>query len=225
MLISNADRQMLRLNLQFFGEDNGGTTAAGATTDNAATANTAATATDNTAAQSQTENVLSSEEIQRLIQSTVDSKTAALGKTIADLKKENELLKKATMTAEEIQKADREELEKQKAEVNLQQRQIYAHRAVATAGYGENADAVVDIVLGDTDEKTDERLKNFKTLIDKIVAETVQKTFEKNGRVPNGAKSGGGSDNQEHNIAAEIGKKKAAQDAKSNEILKHYYGG
>lgn len=168
---------------------------------------------------------LSSEEIQKMIQSTVDTRTAELGKTIADLKKENLELKKKNMTAEEIQKADKEEFEKQKAEVELQKRQIYAHRIVANAGYGDNAEAVVDIILGDTDDKTKERLDNFKSLVDKLVAETVQKTFKANGRLPNGGNANGDDTKKETNIAAELGKKKAETQKQSNDILKHYYGG
>ena len=56
-----------------------------------------------------------------------------------------------TLLEEQIAQADKEEFEKQKAEVELGKRQIHAHRVVAAAGYGENAEAVVDIVLGDTD--------------------------------------------------------------------------
>ena len=178
-------------------------------------------------AKAQAENtVLSSEEIKKLIQKTVDQRTAEYGKKIATLQEENKTLKKANMTAEEIQKADKEEFEKQKAEVELQKRQIHAHRVVASAGYGDRADEVVDIVLGETDEKTDERLKNFKSLIDKIVADTVAKTFKENGRTPNGGNTAGGDDTKkENNIAAEIGKKQAEMQKKSNDILKHYYGG
>ena len=198
------------------------TTATGA----AAETNQQAAQTTTTETQSKAEEtVLSSEAIQKMIQSTVDKKTAELGKTIATLKQENETLKKANMTAEEIQKADKEEFERQKAEVELQKRQIYAHRAVATAGYGDNAEAVVDIVLGDTDEKTDERLKNFKSLIDKIVADKVQQTFKENGRNPNGGGNGSSEENKDTSIAEKIGKNKAETAKKSNEILNYYYGG
>lgn len=173
-----------------------------------------------------TENVLSSADIQKMIQSTVDSRTAELGKTIADLKRENSELKKANMTAEEIQKADKEEFERQKAEVEFQKRQIYAHRIVSNAGYGENAEAVVDIILGDTDEKTKERLQNFKSLVDKIVAETVQQTFKANGRVPNGAKADSGkAENKYESIAERLGKKTAETNEKSNSVLSYYLGG
>lgn len=197
------------------------------TTATETTETTTSQATETTESQQKSEPALSSEAIQKMIQSAVDSKTAALGKTIAELREQNKTLQKANMTAEEIQKADKEEFEKQKAEVELGKRQIHAHRVVATAGYGENAEAVVDIILGDTDEKTDERLKNFKSLVDKIVAEKVQKTFKENGRNPNGGSTGGtdDKDKKDLSIAEKIGKKAAETAKKSNAILDHYYGG
>lgn len=213
-------RTMLKPNIQLFGDtgEGAGDGAGGS----------AATGTDpDNKGQGDNGNGLSSEDIQKMIQSTVDQKTADLGKTIAALKKENADLKKANMTAEELQKAEKEEFEKQKAEVELQKRQIFAHKAVATAGYGDNAEAVVDIVLGDTDEKTTERLQNFKSLVDKLVSETVEKTFKANGRVPNGAGNGGADtkETKENELAKELGKKAAETAKQSNDILKHYYGG
>lgn len=186
----------------------------------------AATAAANTEAKEKAEQtVLSAEDIQKLIQKTVDQRTADYGKKIATLQEENKTLKKANMTAEEIQKAEREEFEKQKAEVELGKRQLHAHRVVAGAGYGDNADEVVEMVLGDSDERTDERLKNFKALVDKLVADTVKKTFETNGRTPNSGNSNGGNEKKENGFAAELGKKQAETLKQSNDILKHYYGG
>ena len=217
-------RTLLTPNLRLFGEDG---TGEGGTNDGAGGNTATGTNTDTKGQDGNKGTVLSSEDIQKMIQSTVDSRTAELGKTIADLKRENADLKKKNMTAEELQKAEKEEFAKQKAEVELQKRQIFAHKAVATAGYGDNAEAVVDIVLGDTDEKTTERLQNFKSLVDKIVAETVEKTFKANGRVPNGAGNGGADtkENKETEFAKELGKKAAETAKQSNDILKHYYGG
>ena len=219
--------RMLPFNIQFFAEGSaeGG---AGNNAENGSGAgenNTQQAAGNAAEAKGRTSNVLSQEEIQKMIQKTADIRTADLGKTIADLKKENAQLKKANMTAEQIQQTEREEFEAQKAEVELQKRQIYAHKAVAAAGYGDNAEAVVDIVLGSTNEITDERLQNFKTLVDKLVAETVQKTFKANGRVPNGGNKGGEETKQENSFVADLGKKAAETAKQSNEILKHYYGG
>lgn len=223
MLISNTERHMLRLDLQFFGAEGEGNAAAGEETGAGAAAAGDPQGTGSTEQKKQQETALTKEDIQKLIQSAVDTQTAKYGKTIAEQKKEIETLKKANMTAEEIQKADKEEFERQKAEVELGKRQIHAHRVVAAAGYGDNAEAVVNLVLGGTDEDTDKRLSDFKALVDKIVQEKVNKTFKENGRNPNGGSTGGSEENKnENNIAAELGKKAAAQREKSNEILKQY---
>lgn len=223
MLISNTERIMSRIGLQFFAADTGagdGGTPAG---EGAQTA-TAAPATETPAADSKAaDTVLSSEDIKKIIQQTVDKRTADLGKTISELKKENENLKRANMTAEQIAEADKAEFERQKAEVEQQKREIHAHRVVAAAGYGADAEAVVDIVLGDTDDKTDERLKNFKALVDKMVAAQVKATFKANGREPNGAQ--GTTETKPDNIAEKLGKARAEQAKQSNDILNHYIGG
>ena len=222
MLISNTERKLMRLNLQFFGADGegGGTPAAEETPAAGAPAATEPPATDPKTA----DTVLSSEDIKKIIQQTVDKRTADLGKKISDLTKENETLKRANMTAEQIAQADKEEFEKQKAEVEKQKREIHAHRAVAAAGYGTDADAVVDIILGDTDDKTDERLNNFKALVDKMVAAQVQATFKANGREPNGA-TAATETKPENSVAQKLGEARAAREKQSNDILNHYIGG
>ena len=112
--------------------------------------------------------------------------------------------------------------EREKA-LNQQKNLIYAQQAVTKAGFGDDLSAVVDFVMGDSEEKTDERVKNFKTLVDKIVAAQVDKTFKANGRTPNGAGNGDGK--SENSIAEKLGKAKAEQTKKSNDILNHYYTG
>ena len=223
MLISNTERKLLRLNLQFFGAEGageGGTPAAGAPAAEGTPAATETPAADPKAA----DTVLSSEDIKKIIQQTVDKRTADLGKKISDLTKENETLKRANMTAEQIAQADKEEFEKQKAEVEKQKREIHAHKAVAAAGYGTDADAVVGIVLGDTDEATDKRLNDFKALVDKLVAAKVQETFKANGRTPNGAQTATDT-KTENTIAQKLGEARAAKTKQSNDILNHYIGG
>lgn len=219
----NSEKKMLRLGLQFFaaeGAGDGGTPTTGTT--ETTTAATETTSTETTPAA--TETAMTSEEIKRLIQQSVDTRTADLGKKISELRRENETLKKANMTAEQIAQAEKEEFERQKSEVEKQRREIHAHRVVAAAGFGTDADAVVDIVLGDTDERTDERLKNFKALVDRLVAARVSETFKNNGRVPNGSQTTTET-KPEMSIAERLGKAKAEQAKQSNTILEHYIGG
>ena len=224
MFIRKSDR-LLRLSLQFFAE--GGAGGEGSTTGDNGGEGVNTNEGNGGASGNPTNNqnpAFDEERLSKLIQSQVDRATADLGKTIAELKKENANLKKQNMTAEDLAKAEREEFEKQKAEVDLQRRQIYAHKAVATAGYGDYAESVVDIILGENDEKTDERLTNFKSIIDKIVAAEVDKTFKEKGRTPNGANNAQES-KTENTIAEKLGKARAEQNKQANDILKHYTGG
>lgn len=215
MHTSEMKRELLRLNLQFFGsegEGEGGGEPAPTDNNNKATDNNAQ------------DTVLSSEAIQKMIQSTVDNRTAELGKTIAALKKENEQLKKANMTAEEIQKAEREEFETQKAEVEQQKREIFAHRAVAKAGYdGDSVQDIVDIVLSDTDDKTSEKLQKFTAIIDKITSKKVDKLYETNGRDPKASHTNDGKETM--NIAEKLGKQTAETNKQAQSVLQHYLGG
>ena len=167
--------------------------------------------------------ILSSEEIRRLIQKTVDSRTADFGKKISELQRENANLKKANMTAEELQKAEREEFERSKAEVELAKRQIYAQGIVCEAGFGNDVAEVVNLVIGKTDDETSEKLTAFKGLVDKIVAKQVEATFKSNGRIPNGGNSA--EEKKTGGIAEKIGKERAEQAKRSDEVMKFYLGG
>lgn len=217
MLISKSER-MLQLNLQFFGEGADGGTDAGA----AGAAGGAAGGTD-TGAQ-----VSEEERISKLVQSQVDRLMAEERKKNAELQKKVDKMTKEKLSDEEIKKLEFEEKEKTLAErektLNQQKNLIYAQQAVTKAGFGDDLSAVVDFVMGDSEEKTDERVKNFKTLVDKIVAAQVDKTFKANGRTPNGAGSAQET-KTDNSIAEKLGKAKAEQTKKSNDILSHYYGG
>ena len=207
--------EMLRLDLQFFGEEGGET--AGAGNDTAGAENTS---TNNA---SEEDKGLTPEAIQKMIQSAVDARTADLGKTIATLKKDNAELKKANMTAEEIQKAEREAFEAQKAEVEFQKREIFAHKAVAKAGYvGDDVQAVVDIVLGNSDEETSDKLQKLTAIIDKVAAKKVDSLYAANGRDPKAAHS---TDTETVNIAEKLGAQAAEADKQAQSVLKHYLGG
>ena len=219
MLISNSER-MLRLNLQFFGEGaDGGTGGTAGGTDTGA----AGGADGGTGTQASEE-----ERISKLVQSQVDRLMAEERKKNAELQKKVDKMTKEKLSDEEIKKLEFEEKEKTLAErektLNQQKNLIYAQQAVTKAGFGDDLSAVVDFVMGDSEEKTDERVKNFKTLVDKIVAAQVDKTFKANGRTPNGA--GNAQETKSDNsIAEKLGKAKAEQTKKSNDILNHYYTG
>ena len=223
MLISNTERTMLRLNLQFFAEGAGGEGGAaggegGAGGTNGEGAAGAGTNTDTN----------DDDRIAKLVQSQVDRLMAEERKKSAELQKKVDKLTKEKMSAEEIKKLEDEEREKTLAEREAALTQktnlIYAQQAVTKAGFGDDLEAVVDFVMGDSEEKTNERVTAFKALVDKIVAAQVDKTFKQNGREPNGAGSGQGN-KDENSIAEKLGKARAAQTKQSNDILNHYIGG
>lgn len=185
--------------------------------------------TENTATASKQaqDTVLSSDEIRKLIQSTVDKQTAAFGKTIAGLKKENEQLKKANMTAEELQKTALEEqkaeFERERAEFQQQKLLNHAQNITAKAGYGEDMEDVVSLVLRDDEEKTAEMLDKLSKLLEKRIAADRTKTFKEYGREPKGSRPA--TETKENNIAIELGKKRAENAKQSRSILEHYIGG
>lgn len=218
MFLKNSER-MLRLNLQFFGDEGGeGATVGGETAGNAASANSENNAGNNGTA-------LSSEDIQKMIQSTVDSRTAELGKTISTLKKENEQLKKANMSAEERQKAERDEFEAQKAELEHQKREMFAHKLVAKAGFdGDDVQDIVDIVLSGTDDDTSDKLTKFTALVDKIAAKKVDKLYADNGRDPKASHTTTDTE-KTVNIAEKLGKQTAEANKQAQDVLNHYLGG
>ena len=195
--------------------------------------------TESTATANAQETVLSSDEIRKLIQSTVDKQTASFGKTIATLKKENDQLKKANMTAEELQKTaleeQRAEFEKERAKFQQQKLLNHAQNITAKAGYGEDMtfgfvafysaqkDDVVSLILRDDEEKTAEMLDKLSKFLKKGIAADRAKTFKEYGREPKGAQPATGT--KENNIAIELGKRRAENAKQSKSILEYYIGG
>lgn len=232
MYISETRRKLMRLNLQFFGDsgeggDNGGTN--GASGENGATNTDTAQNNANTAQGEQAqESALSTEALERLIQSRVDKSTAELGKKISALQKENNNLKKANMTDEEARKieiADKEKALTEKEQALLErENRLFAIKAIKEIGLDDGSQqslALVDFVMGENEDAITEKVKAFKALVDSFVSAKVEQTFKANGRVPNNAGTSG--EGTTSNIAAELGKKAAETAKQSNEILNHYY--
>lgn len=173
----------------------------------------------------QEEKPITTEMIDRLVQSRVDKATSDLGKTIAELKKENKTLKAASMTAEELQKQEQADFQKERAAFEMEKRQHFALKAVSNAGYSKRAENIASIVLGETNEATENNLKAFTEVVQEAVREEIEKKFKSMGRNPNGTNLPNGRDSQEESIAERLGKRQAEQMKKSNDILKSYLGG
>lgn len=222
-----AKRGMLKIDLQHFAEpaggDNGG--------DNGGEENTA---TDTgTGTEGKTDNgsgSLSTEALDKLIQSRVDIATANLGKKIAELQKENKDLKNAGKSAEEIQKSELAEKDKaltEKEQALLErENRLYALKAIKEAelddGGVKSLELAEFVIAGATkEEDIDKRVQAFKSLVNSIVEKKVDATFKKHGRNPNGS-TGDNKGGETTNIAEKIGKERAERDKQSNDVLSMY---
>ena len=201
----------------------------GNTTENTAGANNAQDTQENKTQENN--NTFSSEAIDKYVQSQVDKYMAEERKKTAALQKELEKAQKEKMTAEEVKKYDDEKREKELNErdnkITERENRLYAIEQMKEIGLDDGSKQSLDLVdfVMDKDKNViTERVKAFKSLVDRFVAAKVDQTFKANGRQPKGG-SNGGVETKDANFAAELGKKKAEAAHKSNEILKHYYGG
>ena len=228
------------LNLQFFGNGDGGDagtqgaeTGTQGVTDSSAQTNQSQQTNqqENQSQQAENQSQLSAEAIDKLIQSRVDKITAELGKKNSNLQKELDKLKKEKLSDEELRQleiADKEKAMAEKEQALLErENRLFAIKTIKEIGLDDGSDTslqIVDFVMSDTEENITEKVTAFKNLVDKLVSERVNQTFRENGRIPNGAGQGGTNKN-ENNIAERLGKVRAEQLKKSNDVLNYYLGG
>lgn len=138
------------------------------------------------------------DDIEKRIQRAVDRATNKLGNDNKKLRQQLEALKKSKLTAEEQADLDRQEREDAIAEREraLQDKEMrwYAMKAIKKAGLDDGGDdslALVEFMMGGTEEEIDVRVKSFGALIKKLVKAEVDKTFRQNGRNPEQGAGGG----------------------------------
>lgn len=175
---------------------------------------------------------LTTEAIEKLIQSRVDKITADFGKKNSTLQKELDKMKREKLSEEEVRNleiANKEKALAEKEQALLErENKLYAIKAMKEIGLDDGSQQsleLLDFVMGDNEKTIKERVKTFKSLVDRFVTAKVEQTFKANGRVPNGGTSSNGGEKAKNNIAAELGKRAAKTAKKSNEILNYYYGG
>lgn len=188
-----------------------------------------------TAQQQNNTNPAITEAMERIIQSKVDKATADISKKYALAQKEVEQLKKDKMTADELAKyeidQEKKALAAERAELlDKSNRLLGINELTKLELYdgSETANSLLNMVVNGAKEESEivENVKAMKSVVDKLVAAQVSKTFKENGRVPNGGDKGGkGESENKNNIAAELGKKAAERAKSSNDILNFYYGG
>lgn len=173
-------------------------------------------------------------ELEKIIQSRVDRLMADERKKTANLEKELKKLRKEKMSDDELKKLEMDEKEKALAEktrlITEKENRIFAIQAIKTAGLDDGGDtsALVDLVIAGSDISEDsitERITAIKGFIDKRVAAEVDKTFKGNGRNPDGSGSGSGDDKSKDSVAERLGKQRAEQNKKANDVLNYYIGG
>lgn len=209
------------------------TNATNAGAENAGTGAENNAATENAAqgSEKQENSTFLTDEIKKHIQSEIDKGLAEERKKSASLQKENERLKKEQMTAEELKKYEAEKRDKELTErdkvLTERENRLFAIGALKESGLDDGSKEsleLVDLIMADTQENITTRAKTLKSVIDRLVSAKVNDTFKANGRVPNGGNSNNG-ETKNNNIGVQLGKQAAETAAKSNEILKHYYGG
>lgn len=172
------------------------------------------------------------DDLDKIVQSRVDRLMADERKKTVKLEKELKKLRAEKLSADELKKLELDEKEKTLAdkqrEITEKENRIFAIKAIKDAGLDDGGDttALVDLVIAGTDVTEDsitEKVKAVSAYINTKVAAEVDKTFKENGRNPNGA-SGGSGDNT-NSVAERLGKQRAEQKKKANDVLDFYTGG
>ena len=174
-----------------------------------------------------------SEKLQKYIQSEIDKALAKERKAHAETKKALEALQKDKLTDDELAEVARKNHEKELADrekaITDKENRYFAITAIKEAGLDDGSDkalALVDLVVtgnGDTEETIKAKVKAVGDYISAIVAAKVDERFKNNGRNPNGSDDGDGGDDKDKNkFAVKLGKQRAEQDKKANDVLAHY---
>lgn len=223
---------LLPLNIQMFADGGSGDGASGGDNGDNGTGDGDGGAGKGDDNNTQNQSQLSTEALDKLIQSRVDKITAELGKQKADLQKELDRLKKEKLTDAEIKNleiADKEKALTEKEQALLErENRLYAIKAIKEAELDDGSDLsleLIDFVMGEDENAINAKVKSFKSLVDRFVTAKVDATFKANGRTPDGSGKGGSTDDKNTSVAAELGKAQAEAQKKSNEILDYYLGG
>ena len=213
-----------------------------------ATTNTATQAAENTATEQQSTNAAQQQaagytegagdnkttpDLDALIQRAVDRATNKLGNENKKLRGELEAARKASMTSEELRKAeidDREkELENRARALTEKENRLIAIKEIKAAGLDDGSDAslaIVDFVMADDEEGIKERVKSFNSLVERIVKAKVDGIFKQNGRTPGvGSDTASNAGGQNESIAARLGKNAANANKAAQSVLEHYTRG
>lgn len=218
-------------------------TTATTTTDTQTVANTStqtaaqtSAATQATATQSATETSTNQDtkqtNFEELVQKAVDRATNKLGNENKKLREEMDKLKKEKLSDEELKKLEMQEKEKEIAEREQRllekENRLTAIKAIKEAGLDDGSDlslSLVDFVMGDDESAITEKVKTFKTLVDRFVQANVDKVFKANGRAPGKSATGTGDTEKKDSVAVRMGQKTAEANKAAQNTLNYYIGG
>lgn len=208
----------------------GGAGASGADTGDSGSSNTTNTNADTTDTNNSVDDKNGkSDDIERLLQARLDKAMAEERKKNANLTKELEKMKREKMTADELKKYDDEkranDLAEREKTIAEKENRYYAITALKKAGLDDGSETVLelaDLVMGADTDETDTRIATLNKLVTKVVDSKVNERFKSYGRVPNGGNSSGSEGKEKNTLAEKLGKQRAEQNRKSNDILKHY---
>ncbi len=168
-------------------------------------------------------------DFERLLQARFDKAMAEERKKNAGLMKELEKMKREKMTADELKKYDDEkrtnELAEREKTIAEKENRYYAITALKKAGLDDGSETVLElaeIVMGNNTDETDTKIATLDKLITKMVDSKVNERFKSFGRVPGGSGTSEGDGKDKNILAEKLGKQRAEQNKKSNNILKHY---
>lgn len=169
--------------------------------------------------------------IERLIKVRVDKAMEKANKDKSELEKQLEKLKREKLTAEEVKKLEDEkkakDLAEREAALKEKENRYYAVSAIKKAGLDDGSDTalkVVDLVMGTDESEINNKITALKELVSKIVESKVNEKFKAAGRNPNsvGSTDADNEGNNKNMIAELLGKSRAEQAKRSQEVLSHY---
>ncbi len=148
-------------------------------------------------------------------------------KKSAALNKELEKMKKEKMTADELKKYEDEkrstELAEREKAITEKENRYYAVGAIKKAGLDDGSDTalkIVNLVMAEDTKGIDAKVAALGELVNKLVDAKVNAKFKAAGRTPNGGTGGSGNEGNDNknSLAEKLGKARAEQAKKSNDI-------
>ena len=180
---------------------------------------------------------LTTEELQKLIQQSVDRATNKLGNENKVLKEQLAQLQREKLSADELKQLELQEKDKAIAErekaVQLKEMQLYTMNAVKDAGLDVGLDSastlnLVEMLMSDSKENTTARINQFKSLRDIAVKSSVDQRFKNSGRDDiRGSSNSNNSNSDDYaiNFATQLGKEAAESDKAAQAGINSYIGG